>query len=347
MFKALFYFVQNVRVLWLHNTLTQIYNLKLIDGVKGKGGNVKSTNIVGNIVLPFVTKNVSDDGELLKSNKIDKNGNPIYRKPYKEAEYKGLSITYSENDNFRIVGSIHKYYNSGLHNFNDFTEATCKTTIIKLCNEFSINPNTFILENLEIGINFTPPIYTNDILDLCFFHSTKPFASEKNDEKGRYIQCVHSQYIIKIYNKALQYSARGYKIDEDIMRFEIKFTVMERLNKLGVKTVADLLAFDFSRLKTILLKEWDKVLFFDKSIMYLDRFNQQYASRIYWNELLKRDSHSAYYKHKRKLNKFTLENSNDLKGNIKRIMSNKIDHLIDRGTHFERLPIISIPVPLI
>ena len=326
---------------------TNIHNSKLTDGIKAKGKNVMSTNIVDNVSLPFVTKNVSDDGVLFKSNKFDKDGKPIYRTTYKKAEHKGLSITYSENNNFRIVGSIHKYYNDGLHNFNDFTETICKATIVKLCNEFGINPNTFILENLEIGINFKPPARTNDILDLCFLHSTKPFESKYDNQFGRYIQCVHSQYIIKIYNKALQYSAKGFKIDEDIMRFEIKFTVMERLNKLGIKTVTDLLSFDFRKFKSMLLKEWDKVLLFDKSIMDLKGFNQKYASDVYWKDLLKRDSHSAYYKHRRKLNEFTLKNSNDLKGKIKETMNNKIDYLTDKGTRFERLPIISIPVPSI
>jgi hypothetical protein len=323
----------------------QIYAFKLIDGFKAKGKDVESTEIVDSKLLSFVTKNVSDDGVLFKSNKIKENGSPIYRTPYREAEYKGLTITYSENENFRVKGSIHKYYNNGLQNFNDFTETTCKATIVKLCKEFRINPSVFILENLEIGINFLPPINTNDILDLCFLHSTIPFESKYDNQRGRYIQSVHSQYIIKIYNKALQYSSKGYKIDKDIMRFEIKFTVMEKLNNLGIYTLADLLRFDFKRFKRLLLNEWDKVFFFDKSIMYLDDFNQQYASLVYWKDLLKRDSKSAYYKHRRKLNEYALRNSDDLKGKIKEAMSDKIDLLNYRGTRFERLPIISIPVP--
>lgn len=318
----------------------------MIDGFKAKGKNVNSTDIVDNRSLSFVTKNVSDDGILFKSNKLDNQGKPIYRTPYRKAEYKGLSVIYSENGNFRISGSIHKYYNDGLHNYNDFREAESKVTFLKLCNEFGIDPNIFILENIEIGINFSPPIATNDILDMCFFHGTKPFALKHNDKFGKYIECQHSQYSIKIYNKALQYRSMGFEIDKEIIRFEVKFTVMERLNKLGVITVSDLLSLDFSKFKSMLLKEWDKVFFFDKSVMYLEGFNQQYASEIYWKDLLKRESHSAYYKHKRKLKEFTLKNSDNLKDKVKEVMANKIDFLISKGTRFERLPIISIPVPL-
>lgn len=319
----------------------------MIDYFKSKGGNVKATNIVDNKFLPFITKNVSDDGELFKSNKVNKDGTPIYRTPYKEAEYKGLTISYSENNNFRISGSIHKYWNDGKHNYNDFSVLNFKKSLNEFCNKFNLNPKECRLENLEIGINFTPPINTNDILDWCFLHSTKPFESKYDNEFGRYIQCVHSQYIIKIYNKALHYSAKGYKIDEEIMRFEIKFTVMEKLNKLGIYTLEDLLNFNFSRFKTIILKEWDKVFLFDSSLLDVKGFNQKYCNPIYWKELLKRESHSAYYKHRDKLNKITLKNSNNLKVIIKEIMSNKIDHLTNMGIYFERLPIISIPIPCV
>ena len=306
----------------------------MIDGFKGKGKNVESTGIVDNRLLSFVTKNVSDEGVLFKSNKINNNGKPIYRTPYREAEYKGLTITYTENDNYRVKGSIHKYYNDGLHNYNDFSEIICKTTIVKLCKEFQIDPREFILENLEIGINFLPPIKTNCILDLCYFHSTKPFESKYDNKSGRYIQSVHSQYIIKIYNKALQYSSKGYKIEEDIMRFEIKFIVMEKLNNLGIYTLADLLEFDFSRFKSLLIKEWCKVFFFDKRVMNMDSFNQRYASIIYWKELLQRNSKSAYYKHRRKLNEYTLENTDNLKGKVKEVISNKINLLVKKGCTF-------------
>lgn len=314
--------------------LTQIYNFKLIDGLKAKGKHVESTNIVDNILLSFVTKNVSDEGEVLKSSRVGKDGNLIYKTPYKEAQHKGLRIAYSENKNFRISGSIHKYYNNGLHNYNDFSEDLCKLTIIKLCNEFEIHPSAIILENLEIGINFLPPIKTNDILDLCFLHSTKPFESKYDNEYGKYIQCVHSQYLIKIYNKALHYTGKGYEFEEEIMRFEIKFLVMEKLNKLGIYTLDDLMNFDFSLFKVMLLKEWNKILFFESSLMNMEGFNLKYASQIFWKDLINRESLSAYYKHRNKLNRFSIINSSNVKSQVNEAVSLKIDKLISGGYVF-------------
>ena len=75
-------------------------------------------------LLPFKTENVSDDGEIFKANKIDEQtGERRDRTPYKRAEYKGLVITYSNIKNptsFYISVSLHKYFNGGLHNYNDF-----------------------------------------------------------------------------------------------------------------------------------------------------------------------------------------------------------------------------------
>jgi hypothetical protein len=306
----------------------QIYIIKLIDFNKAKGKNVYSTSIVDNPLLPFVLKNVSVDGEILKSKKTDSNGKPIYKEPYKVAEFNNILIGYTEKGNYRVSGSFHKYWNKGLHNFNDFSEKQFKETLVEFCNKFSINPKECKLENLEVGINFTPPIKTNNILDWCLLHSTKSFESKYDNNYGRFIQCVHSQYIIKTYNKALQYSSKGYKFNEQIMRFEIKFTAMEKLNKLGIYSYYDLLNFDFNIFKTMLLKEWDKILLIDYPLNCSEKLKFQYSNPLYWKELLNRNSKSAYYKHRNKLNEIISHNPSNLKKEIREIMINKIDTLI-------------------
>ena len=82
-------------------------------------------------LLLFELKNVAEDGELiprLKKGKevTDRNGNVIYKTVYRQAFYKGLEfkiydITKSTPYNrITIEGSLHKYWNNGAHNFNDF-----------------------------------------------------------------------------------------------------------------------------------------------------------------------------------------------------------------------------------
>ena len=76
-----------------------------------------------------------------------------------------------------------------------------------------------------------PKAPTNEILDNCLLHKTKPFEYQKNSDEGKYKQVQHSQYIIKIYNKALHYKSKGFKIKDEIMRFEIKYTKTEKFTQ--------------------------------------------------------------------------------------------------------------------
>jgi hypothetical protein len=49
---------------------------------------------------------------------IDENGGEILNKT-RTSEHLGL-IFIIKNNNVKLMGSLHKYFNRGLHNFNDF-----------------------------------------------------------------------------------------------------------------------------------------------------------------------------------------------------------------------------------
>jgi hypothetical protein len=53
--------------------------------------------------------------------------------------------------------------------------------------------------------------------------------------KGRYKQFEYSNYYIKIYDKAKQ-----YKLDANILRFEIKYKGSKSMNTLGVYNLSNL-----------------------------------------------------------------------------------------------------------
>jgi hypothetical protein len=85
------------------------------------------------------------------------------------------------------------------------------------------------LKCLEIEHN---PTNTNKpILDYCFLHKTKPFEYQKNSDEGKYKQVQHSIHYKKIYTITLQ--VKGFEIDTEILRFEIKYTKMQKLNERG------------------------------------------------------------------------------------------------------------------
>lgn len=264
--------------------------------------------------------------------------------PYKNAFYNGLEFRIYDTGSIFISGSLHKYWNAGAHNFNDFNFDAFLDVLDDLKEKFNITPEQCILKCLELGLNITPPIPTNEILDYCFLHKTKPFEYQKNSGEGKYKQCVHSQYIIKIYNKALHYK-KDFDIKTEIMRFEIKYTKMERLNKLGVLNLNDISKLGFKYFENEILTEWQNVLFYDTTINAKSKRLFNYQNPIYWAELTQKPTKTNFYKQKRILIDFTLNYSQKIQNQLTEIMSRKIDFLNNRGARFDTLIIKSIHAP--
>lgn len=265
--------------------------------------------------------------------------------PYKNAYFNSLEFRIYDTGSIYLSGSLHKYYNVGAHNFNDFNFEAFLYVLKDLKDKFNITPDKCILKCLELGLNITPPKPTNEILTYCFLHKTKPFEYQKNSGEGKYKQCKHFQYIVKIYNKALHYKKDFPEIKTEIMRFEIKYTKMERLNKLGVFNLNDISKLGFKYFENELLTEWQNVLFYDTTINAKSKRLTNYQNPIYWSELIQKPTKTNYYKHKGILIDFTLNYSQKIQHQLTEIMSKKIDFLNNRGARFDTLIIKSIHAP--
>jgi hypothetical protein len=155
----------------------------------------------------------------------------------------------------------------------------------------------------------------------------------------------HSQYIIKIYNKALHYKSKGFEIDTEIMRFEIKYTKMQKLNERGIFTLQDLANYGLHNFKDEVLNEFNNILFYDNTIQSKSRSISNYKNPLYWTELLSKPTKTNYYKHKGILKNLTSNKSDKIQLQTTEIMSKKIDFLNRRGASFDTLIILSIPTP--
>lgn len=307
---------------------------QLIDFIKILLKDFDRSKLERNSLLNFFEPINLTTGELKTMNR---NGNKVT--PSKIASYNGLEFRIYDTGTIIITGSLHKYWNGGLHNFNDFGIGALLAVLLDLKIKFNIEPRQCVLRCLEIGINITPPTATNEILDNCLLHKTKPFEYKKNSYEGKYKQVEHSQYIVKIYNKALHYRSKGYKIDHEVMRFEIKYTKMEKLNKKGVYTLQDLMDYGLFSLKKILLKEWNNVLFFDSTIQ-IDTLRKKrkitllkYSNTNYWNGILLNKQIKNFTYHKNQLKKITKENSLKIQELTTAIMNEKIDLIQSKYNH--------------
>lgn len=281
-------------------------------------------------------------GEMKTTNR---NGNKVT--PSKNASYKGLEFKIYDTGTIKLSGSLHKYWNDGAHNYNDFNNEAVLFILNDLNTKFDIDPSKCILKCLEIGINITPPVPTNEILDNCLLHKTKPFEYQKNSNEGKYKQVEHSQYIIKIYNKALHYKSKGFKIKDEIMRFEIKYTKMQKLNEKGIFSLQDLMNYGLRNFKEIVLNEWQNVLFYDNTIQieHLSRSSKkallEYSNPNYWTGLLANNQTKNFTYHKNKLKKIVSKNSNKIQDLIAETIGKKVDFLNSKTIQIDPLTIMS------
>ena len=65
------------------------------------------------------------------------------------------------------------------------------------------------LQNLEFGVNITPPIRTTDIHNNLLIHKNKKFKDiDVFGKRGNYRQFRHQRYLVKAYDKFAQYLAK-------------------------------------------------------------------------------------------------------------------------------------------
>ena len=302
----------------------------MIDFLHFQNNHLHQTLVRGSDLLSNTIMNVDvETGELHKSRKFNKRGEPIFKGEYYYSEYKGLKITYTPKGKLVVKGSLHKYWNEGVHNHNDFSEVQSKLTLNSFVKQFQIPLDVSLIKGLEIGVNIKLPFSPKTVIDNCFIHKGVTPEMKYDSRKGHYVQFEHSQYIIKIYNKSLQYKSQGLQVDNNIMRFEIKFKKMEILNnKFGIYALQDLLDFNFRDFKPLLLQKWDEVLMYDTTFISQHPNEAKYQHIKTWKAYLEEKSKNKLKYHRKKYNTLAQQYSQRRKQMIGDLLEDKIDLLI-------------------
>lgn len=241
------------------------------------------------------------------------------------AEYNNLKFKIIDEKYININGSVHKYFNSGLHNYNDFTIPNLFEVFADLSNKFDLNPFLTSLHNLEFGVNVIVPFATNKLLNSIISYKGKEYEVERYNGKGYLLRFSFDHYDLKIYNKGLQYQQ-----PENILRFEIKVKRMEyfRTRDINIKCLSDLLNTDnYRKLKTCLLKAFSEILIYDNSIKLKGLPKRESVVLIngknpkYWSELVEKGRDIKY-----KRNRFNFLVAKYGKQNIKETILKLIEN---------------------
>jgi hypothetical protein len=216
-----------------------------------------------------------------------------------------------------IEGSLHKYANNGVHNYDDFTPTQFFRVLVLLNQRFGIKPINMRILCLEHGFNITPPIDPDLIIDHLLKHKQKNVEILLSNDRAKYLQFKHGNYILKIYNKGKQYNC-----EHQILRIEVKQTNWHEYRTIGINTLDDFIKHDKTTFVNSLLTKWNEVLFYDPTIKGNTDFIQ-YRDVNYWNELRATVSPKTYCKHVNRLRQLNATKGDDLQNKISDLIKKK------------------------
>lgn len=248
----------------------------MIDFVKILVRHANTVGLLNNVLLEFIGSHSKKTGEILDMS---------------IAKYRGLKIIIYNSGVTLIQGSLHKYMNEGKHNYNDFTLSDLHSVLKDISKKFEIELADCVLQNIEIGVNISLKYSPDEILNNLLFHKCQKFK-DVSLKSGNYKQAIHKQYYLKVYDKGTHYSLEDY-----LMRVEVKFIKMQKINKLGSFTLQDLLSIgSFKPLESLLISEWDNVLLFDTTLKigalngYKSNLKvEQWRNANFWSSLTKEE----------------------------------------------------------
>ena len=261
--------------------LIQIYTFKLIDYIKILFLSIDIQRLLYIEYLDF-RRNISQETGLSSNKKV--------------AKFHHSKIVIYDSGKVLLIGSIHKMYNSlkGIkapnynaqndkgYNGNQFSLDNTLEMIKYLQELFDCKPKQMLIRSIEFGINTEPFFNPNLFIKGLLFHRNIEFEYRF---KRNLAQAIHQQFILKIYNKSNQYGML-----KSTLRIEVKYLKMINLNKAGIKTLADINNETLNKVKLLLLKRFDEVVYYDYTIRKkeLNKLQKKailkYSNPLYWIE---------------------------------------------------------------
>lgn len=248
-------------------------------------------------------------------------------KPKRVANYKNIKITIADSGFIGFSGSIHKYLNDGLHNYDNFTYSAYKEALNRIFEDFGIMPENMWIQNLEYGVNIIPPIKSSLILNNCFLHKKQTISKPINTNNGHYIQAEHKgNYYLKVYDKAKQYRQMNNELYSlEILRIEVKQIRWHKYRKDRIYSLDDFNKCDKSQFINDLISKWQEVVFYNPQSNQ-SNFEERYSNPNYWVSLIGKNF-KTYYRHVLKLRTMNSESGNDIQEAIKWLILDKINYL--------------------
>ncbi|MCQ6957731.1 hypothetical protein NPE20_07175 [Mucilaginibacter sp. JC4] len=184
---------------------------------------------------------------------------------YKALDFETCKYQDKSEDLVIIDGSLHRFFNDGGDNANDFKLSALIKTALEFCKQFEIPPNIVKLQSPEFGLNidlgFKPDeeFFDKFIVLQSDGGSVRPSTIDSKDKNGyklgRYFT-ISDQYHFKIYHKV-----------GNILRVEVRILKTQKLRMLhGLKNYNPTTFLEFLNPEVIqiignlILDTFDKIL---------------------------------------------------------------------------------------
>lgn len=283
--------------------VVQNYDYIPIDYIKCEVIGLSKEYFLNNPKLTFTPK-IKDRDELHFHYLIDEN----------------MKLKVYENNKIFIDGSLHKYANNGIHNHDDFNNIRFIEVLDKLNKRLGIKPENMRILCLEYGFNITPPIHPDLIIDHLLKHKQKDSEILLSNDRAKYRQFEHQDYIIKTYNKGKQYNRK-----EDILRIEVKQTDWTKYRRIGMNTLDEFINHDKTIFVNDLLNKWNEILFYDPTITDNAKY-LHYRDVNYWNGL-RAKSNKTYSVHAKRLREINATKGANIQKQISDTILEKVQNM--------------------
>lgn len=161
---------------------------------------------------------------------------------YKERNMNvAISPVDDEHVKVSVRGSLHKYFNGGKHNANDFTPGMVRIAMRDLFGVLRLNPDVMRLGGFEFGINVPLPFSPDRFINAIVAYNPGERVPIKTPDVKNKIGVVfeYGDYDVKVYNKSTE-SGEPYH-DMNILRVEIRIKRRKIVKNVRLESVSDLL----------------------------------------------------------------------------------------------------------
>lgn len=188
---------------------------------------------------------------------------------------RGMTILIKSPGYGIIKGSLHKFKNGGIHNYDDFNWDEAFQTIDNLSDTLGLQVKDLKLVNLEWGLNIETDIPPKEIINGLVIHHGVEFKN-MYVFPGTCSICQHEQYAIKVYDKGKQ-----SHLSTNLMRIEVSANKSRYYNPLGVTSLYDLAREEVRvNLQNSLIFAWMDTILIDPEMFLIKPSNKSDFERI-------------------------------------------------------------------